>query len=453
MSRICVVGTGYVGLTYGAVLANLGHDVVGLDCDAARVAALDRGACPIYEPGLPELLARARAASCLRFSSTYADAVPGADFVFLCVGTPALSDGEADLRQVRAAARAVGEQLSPDAAPIVVAKSTLPVGGSDLVVRLLAEHALPGTPIRVVANPEFLREGAALHDITHPDRIVIGVDDAAVGNAVAALYAPFGARIVRTDRRTAEMVKYAANAFLVTKISFINEVAQVCERLGADVTVVAEGMGLDPRIGPHFLEAGLGFGGSCFPKDVGALAHLAEGAGIHPQLLRAVLAINEEVRRSFVERAAALLDGLDGRTIAVWGLAFKPGTDDLRAAPALELIPLLTERGAAVRAHDPVARLPAPALPGVARCASPLDAATGADAVLLVTAWPAYREIPFGELAAVMRGDLLLDGRNLFDPAAATAAGLRYAGVGRPTVVPAEAGAIQSRTVARDGHA
>jgi len=458
VSRICVVGgSGYVGLGYAAVLADLGHEVVALDLDAAKVGRLNRGECPIYEPGLPELLARLRPTGRLRFTTEYAEAVPGAAFVFLCVGTPSLSDGAADLRQVRAAAAAVGRHLIPGGDTIVVNKSTLPVGAGDLVACLVAEHAPPGAGARVVANPEFLREGAALHDIYHPSRVVVGADpaDAQAAAAVAALYAPFAAPTLVTDRRSAEMIKYAANAFLVAKISFINEVAQVCERLGADVTVVAQGIGLDPRIGPLFLEAGLGFGGSCFPKDVGALAHMAEGAGIEPRLLRAVLAINGEVRRRFVARAEALLGGLDGKVVAVWGLAFKEGTDDLRAAPALEIVPMLAERGALVRAHDPVAMARArDLLPGVSFADTPLAAATGADAVLVVTPWPQYRDADLGALARAMRGDLLLDGRNLFDAAAAAEVGLRHAGVGRPTVVPRPAvgtGEAGAETADADG--
>jgi UDPglucose 6-dehydrogenase len=433
LATICIVGgSGYVGLSYAVALAELGHEVVGLDVATEQVAALSRGESPLHEPGLSELLERNLAAGRLRFTTDYAAAVPGAEFVFLCVGTPALADGEADMRQVRAAAAALGAHLVPGARAIVVNKSTMPIGSADLVAQIVAEHAPPGAEFQVVTNPEFLREGNAIADIFHPDRIVLGAEDRAAADAVAALYAPLGAPVLITDRRSAEMVKYAANAFLATKISFINEVAGVCERLGADVTTVAEGMGLDPRIGPRFLEAGLGFGGSCFPKDVAALAHMADAAGLHPGLLRAVLEINADARRRFVARADRLLGGLDGRTVAVWGLAFKQDTDDLRASPALDVVAGLRERGAAVRAHDPVA-MPkaAPLLPGVAFCPDPYAAATDADAVLLVTPWREYTGVDLERVAGAMRGDLLLDGRNLLDPAAAAAAGLRYAGIGR----------------------
>ena len=433
MAKICIVGgSGYVGLSYAVALAELEHDVTGVDIAAARVASLNRGESPLHEPGLAALLARTLAAGRLRFTTSYDAAVPGAAFVFLCVGTPSLSNGEADMRQVRAAAAAIGEHLSPGERVVVVNKSTMPIGSADLVTQIVAEHAPPGAAFHVVANPEFLREGCAMEDIFHPDRIVLGAEDRSAAEAVAALYAPLGAPILITDRRSAEMVKYAANAFLATKISFINEVAMVCERLGADVTTVAAGMGLDPRIGDRFLQAGLGFGGSCFPKDVGALAHMADAAGLHPGLLRAVLDINTDARRRFVGRAERLLGGLDGRVVAVWGLAFKQDTDDLRESPALDVIAMLRERGAAVRAHDPVAMPKAASLlPDVTLCPDPYAAAAGADAVLLVTPWPDYAAVDLARVALAMRGSLLLDGRNLLDPAAVVAAGLRYAGVGR----------------------
>ena len=438
MARICIVGgSGYVGLGYAAALADLGNDVVGLDVAADRVAALNRGEPLIYEPGLEELLQRNLAAGRLRFTTDYAEAVPGAEFVFLCVGTPSLSDGDADMRQVRAAAVAIGRHLRPEPGrrTVVVNKSTMPIGSAELVAGLIAEHAPAGAAFAVVANPEFLREGDAVHDIFSPDRIVLGAGDRAAAEAVAALYAPLGAPILITDPRSAEMVKYASNAFLATKISFINEVARVCERLGADVTVVAEGMGLDPRIGPRFLHAGLGFGGSCFPKDVGALTRMADDAGLHPGLLRAVLEINTDIRRRFVARAEKLLGGLDGRVLAVWGLSFKEDTDDLRESPALDVIAMALERGAGVRAHDPAAMANAARrLPQVTMCASPYEAAEGADAVVVCTPWREFRQVDLGRVATAMRGDLLLDGRNLYDPRAVLAAGLRYEGIGRGTL-------------------
>ena len=433
MTPICVVGGGgYVGLGYAVALAELGHQVVGLDIDADRVTHLNDGDSPIYEAGLPEMLRRTLDAGRLRFTTEYAEAVPGSDIVFLCTGTPSLSDGEADLRQVRAAAASIGAHLQPGTMTVIVNKSTMPVGTAELVAGIVAEHAPSHASFAVVSNPEFLREGRVLHDILHPDRVVLGGDNADALAAVNALYEPLGAPILQTDHRSAELIKYAANAFLATKISFINDIARLCERLGADVTVVAKGIGADERIGPRFLHAGIGFGGSCFPKDVGALTRMAEGAGLHPGLLRSVLEINREARRRFVARADEMLGGLDGREIAVWGLSFKEGTDDLRDSPAVEVVKLLVERGASVRAHDPAALAnAAQRLPGIVLLEDPYEAAAGADAVALCTPWPEYAAMDFGRLNRVMRGDLFLDGRNMLDAAKVEAAGLRYVGIGR----------------------
>jgi UDPglucose 6-dehydrogenase len=438
MTPICVVGGGgYVGLGYAVALAEMGHQVVGLDIDATRVDRLNTGESPIFEAGLPEMLRRNLDAGRLRFTTDYADAVPGSTFVFLCTGTPSLSDGEADLRQVRAAAASIGAQLQPGAWTVIVNKSTMPVGTAELVASIVAEHAPAGAEFAVVSNPEFLREGRVLHDILHPDRVVLGADNPKAMAAVQELYEPLGAPILSTDHRSAELIKYAANAFLATKISFINDIARLCERMGADVTVVAQGIGADERIGPRFLHAGIGFGGSCFPKDVGALTRMAEGAGLHPGLLRAVMEINRDAGRRFVARADELLGGLDGCEIGVWGLAFKEGTDDLRDSPAVAVIEMLVERGAAVRAHDPAAlQNAAQQLTGIALCDDPYAAAAGADAVALCTPWREYAQIDFARLKAVMRGDVLLDGRNMLDPATVEAAGLRYVGIGRGSRTP-----------------
>ncbi len=435
LSTICVVGGGgYVGLGYAVALARLGNQVIGLDIDAERVAMLNAGNTPLYEDGLESLLADGLLAGNLRFTTSYDDALADAEFVFLCTGTPSLSDGEADLRQVRAAARAIGERLPTGRRVIVVNKSTMPVGAAEMVAMVVGANAPHGADFRVVSNPEFLREGMVVHDILHPDRVVLGGDDPDATAAVAALYAPLGAPVIQTDHRSAELIKYAANAFLATKISFINDIARLCERLGADVTVVAEGMGRDPRIGPRFLHAGIGFGGSCFPKDVGALTRMAEGAGLHPGLLRAVLEINADARRRFVTRADALLNGLEGRTVAVLGLAFKEGTDDLRESPAISVIDMLEERGATIRAHDPRAMANAARkLSHLVLCDDAYHAAEGADAVMLCTPWPEYRSLDLPRLRAAMRGDLLMDGRNLLDPVNAVDAGLRYEGIGRAT--------------------
>jgi UDPglucose 6-dehydrogenase len=450
MAKIAVVGSGYVGLGTGAVFADLGNQVVGVDIDAAKVARLGAGECPIFEPGLEELLARGLKSGRLRFTTDYAGAVPGADFVFICVGTPPGADGAADMRHVREAARAIGRHLRPERRvregdgrrpdparrTIVINKSTMPVGSGDLVRAILAEEtAISGASFAVVANPEFLREGSAVRDMLHPDRIVLGSADRAAASGVAELYRALGAPVLITDLRTAEMIKYAANAFLATKISFINEVAQICEALGADVRQVAAGMGLDRRIGPQFLNAGIGFGGSCFPKDVQALAFMAEEASCHPQLLRAVLDINRDARRAFVDKLDRALGGLAGRTVAVWGLAFKPNTDDLREAPALEIIAALQARGARVRAYDPAAMGAARGLlPGVCWCADAYEAAAGADAVALLTEWNEFTGLDLARVAEQMRAPVLVDGRNLYDPRELAALGFTYRGVGLPPV-------------------
>jgi UDPglucose 6-dehydrogenase len=348
-----VIGTGYVGAGTAAGFAELGHRVVGVDVDAAKVARLAAGECPIYEPGLEELLARNVKAGRLAFTTEYAAALADAEFVFICVNTPSGAHGGADMAYVRNAARAIGRHLTPGRRTVVINKSTMPIGSGDLVGALLGEEAPPGARFAVVANPEFLREGSAVQDMLHPDRVVLGSADRAALEAVADLYRPLDAPLLLTDLRTAEMIKYASNAFLATRISFINEVAQICEALGADVRQVAAGMGFDKRIGPHFLGAGIGFGGSCFPKDVQALEYMAAEADCHPQLLRAVLEINRDSRRNFVRKLDRLLGGLEGRVVALWGLAFKPETDDLRERPLVELAERLYGRGYDIRIYDP----------------------------------------------------------------------------------------------------
>ncbi|CAA9587151.1 MAG: UDP-glucose 6-dehydrogenase [uncultured Thermomicrobiales bacterium] len=434
--KIAIIGTGYVGLGTGAVFADLGNEVIGVDIDAAKVALLQSGTPHIFEPGLAELLARNLKAGRLRFTTDYAAAVPDAELVFICVGTPAGPHGGADMRHVRAAARAVGGHLTPGRRTIVVNKSTMPIGSGDLVGALLSEEAPAGARFAVVSNPEFLREGSAVRDMQHPDRIVLGSTDRGAAEAVAAIYQPFDAPVLITDLRTAEMIKYASNAFLATKISFINEVAAVCEATGADVRQVAAGMGLDPRIGPQFLAAGIGFGGSCFPKDVQALEFMAEEANCHPQLLRAVLEINRDGRRAFVRKLDRLIGGLEGKTVAIWGLAFKPNTDDLREAAALEIIADILARGGWVRAYDPAAMDGARATlasPRVAFCADAYEAANGVDAVALVTEWNEFKGLDLARVRDGMRAPILLDGRNLYDPRELAQLGFTYRGVGLPT--------------------
>ena len=433
-----MVGTGYVGLTVGACFADLGHDVTGLDIDASKIKRLQQGQSPIYEPGIETLVARSEGAGRLSFATDYAEAVPGREFVFIAVDTPTGAAGEASLAAVEAATRSLAPVLSPGA--VIVTKSTVPIGTGHLISRILREHRCDPQDFPVVSNPEFLREGAALQDFLKPDRVVVGSQDREAANRVAELYRSFGCPIIITDLRTAEMIKYASNAFLATRISFINEIGAVCEALGADVQMVARGMGLDRRIGPGYLDAGIGWGGSCFPKDVRALEHMAAVHGCHPQLLRAVMEINRDARHSAVRKLRQALDGLRGRTVAVLGLSFKPNTDDVRDAPAIEIIHLLLGEGAGVRAYDPVAVGTARRNLGdkVFYARSAHEAAEGADAVLITTEWNEFRDLDWAAIRAVMRGDVLVDGRNMHDSERMLRLGFRYFGMGRPGPTEAE---------------
>jgi UDPglucose 6-dehydrogenase len=430
MARISVIGSGYVGLVYSAAFADLGNEVYGVDIDAEKVARLQAGECPIYEPGLPELIERNLKAGRLKFTTSYSEAVPDSAFVFICVDTPSSFSGEADMRAVRRAAAMVAEHLAGDT--IIVNKSTMPIGSGDMVNAIVAEHAPHGVTFAVVSNPEFLREGSAVQDVLHPDRVVLGSEDRRAAEKVAELYGVMHAPIVITDLRSAEMIKYASNSFLATKISFINEIAQICERVGADVTVVAKGMGFDQRIGPLFLEAGIGYGGSCFPKDVKALAYMAQEAGCHPQLLRAVMEINTDQRRRFVHKLQEHIGDLNKREIGVWGLSFKQNTDDMREAPAIDIIQMIEQRGGQVKAYDPAAVANAKnMLPQTRFCATPYEAAEGADALCVVTPWNEFKQADLERVREIMRNPLILDGRNLYDPADVTALGFTYVGVGR----------------------
>lgn len=430
MARISVIGSGYVGLVYSAAFADLGNDVTGVDIDADKVRMLQAGNCPIYEPGLPELIKRNLDAGRLRFTTSYADAVPESAFVFICVDTPSANSGEADMRAVRRAAQMIAEHLSGDT--IVVNKSTMPIGSGDLVTSIIAENARDGVSFAVVSNPEFLREGSAVQDVLHPDRVVLGADDRDAAECVAEIYGAMDAPILITDRRSAEMIKYASNSFLATKISFINEIAHICERVGADVTVVARGMGHDARIGPLFLEAGVGYGGSCFPKDVKALAYMAQEADCHPQLLRAVMEINTDQRRRFVHKLQEHIGDLSNRRIGIWGLSFKQNTDDMRESPAVDIIQMIEQRGAVVQAYDPAAVDNAKKmLPDTRFCSTPYCAAEGADALCVVTPWNEFKQADLGRVRKVMRYPLILDGRNMYDPGDIRRMGFTYVGVGR----------------------
>ena len=427
--RICVIGTGYVGLVYAVCMAELGHDVTAIDIDAAKIALLAAGTSPIYEPGLDELLRRNLDTGRLRFTTEYA--VAEAEFIFLAVSTPSTPEGAADLRHVRAAVESIAKNAR-GAHPIIINKSTAPVGTGDTLDYLLSARNGNGQgEFTIVANPEFLREGCAVEDFFHPDRIVLGARDQRAADAVAELYAPLDAPIIVTDVKTAEMIKYASNAFLATKISFINEIASICEGVGANVTDVARAMGMDDRIGPKFLEPGLGFGGSCLPKDVRALSYLATVYGAHPQMLSAVLQINADQRRRVIRMLRDALGSLEGRVITLLGLAFKPGTDDTREAPSVDLARLLMNEGARVHAYDPFAMEPFGAIfPDVAMYDGALSAAAGADALVIVTEWDEFRDIDLAALKGAMATPLIADCRNALDRAAVEATGFAYFGVG-----------------------
>src|SRR5689334_12672677 len=407
---IGVIGTGYVGLVTAAGFAELGSDVYCIDIDQAKIDGLRRGEIPIYEPGLAELVAKN--AERMHFSTDITDALEHARLLFVAVGTPPTYSGDADLSAVNAV---VAAMPASDRHALVM-KSTVPVGTGETIKRTFAETGKTG--FRYVSCPEFLKEGSAVKDFLHPDRVVVGDDGDWAGDAVVELYAPLDAPLVRTDIASAEMVKLASNAFLATKISFINEIANVCEETGADVIEVAAGMGLDDRIGPKFLQAGIGFGGSCFPKDVNALKQLAGNSGYHFQLLNSVIEVNELQKRRVIGKLNKHLGPLVGKRIALLGLAFKPNTDDMREASSLVLAARLQAAGAHVVAYDPVAEEQARGLiRGVELASSADEAIAGADAVVLVTEWPEFRDVDLGALAASMRGRVLIDGRNFFDPA------------------------------------
>jgi len=421
---IAVIGTGYVGLVTAAGFAQLGNEVWCVDIDAEKIGSLQRGEMPIHEPGLSECVQRHRGR--LHFSTDLAPALEHARLLFVAVGTPPTYSGDADLTAVRQVVAAM-----PDSdRHALVMKSTVPVGAGEAIKRDFA--AAGKASLAYVSCPEFLREGSALEDFLHPDRVVVGDDGDPAGDAVAALYAPLGAVLVRTNIPTAEMIKLAANAFLATKISFINEIANVCEETGADVREVARGMGLDHRIGEHFLKPGIGYGGSCFPKDVSALKQLAGNSGYHFQLLSAVIEVNELQKRRVMAKLQKHLGSLVGRRIALLGLAFKAHTDDMREASSLVLSARLLADGAQVTAYDPVAEKEARRLMvGVSFADSARDALAGADACVIVTEWPEFAELDWRGVAQLMQGKTVIDGRNLLDPDVVREAGLVYEGIGR----------------------
>lgn len=433
MSKICVIGTGYVGLVTGTCFADLGNEVTCLDIDPDRISKLNSGIMPIYEPGLEQLVKQNVIANRLSFTTDYNQALSGAEYAFISVGTPSGNDGEADLHFVKSAAEAIADIVEESI--LVINKSTVPVGTGDWVAEVISNRR-KGKPLEfsVVSNPEFLREGSAISDFMNPDRVVLGSEDKKAANRVAQLYQPLRCTIMVTDLRTAEMIKYASNAFLATRISFINEIGNICEEMGADVREVALGMGYDKRIGHAFLDAGLGWGGSCFPKDVKALEHMAVLHGTHPQLLQAVMEINRNQRRRAVMKLRKVLKGLNNKTIGILGIAFKPNTDDIRDAASLEIIHLLENEGAHVRAYDPQAMENAEkVLKHVVLCSNPYQVAEKADALILATEWNEFKQLDFQRLKATMKQFVILDGRNLWDPETVRSYGFTYIGVGRGT--------------------
>ena len=432
MAKICVIGTGYVGLVTGTCFSDMGHQVICLDINEKRIQQLNQGVMPIYEPGLKQIVEQNVEAGRLNFTTSYQEALKEVDFAFIAVGTPSSDDGEADLQYVKMAANSIAENLNHPL--IIVNKSTVPVGTGDLVSEIiLSQNGSKMRRFAVVSNPEFLREGSAVSDFMNPDRVVLGSTDPASAQKVAELYEALRSPILITDLRTAEMIKYASNAFLATRISFINEIANICESLDADVREVAHGMGMDSRIGPSFLDAGLGWGGSCFPKDVKALTHMATTRGAHPQLLQAVMDINQNQRHRAAAKLEKALGGLEGKTVGVLGLSFKPNTDDIRYAPALDIIRLLLEKGAVVQAFDPQAMQASKAeIPALTLCQNPYDVAKGADALLLATEWNEFKSLDFGKIKQNMRGNVILDGRNVWDGQNLREMGFQYFGIGLP---------------------
>ena len=440
--RVCIFGTGYVGLVTGTCLAEVGHDVVCVDIDAAKVEGLNNGVIPIYEPGLTPMVKANHAAGRLRFTTDAAQAIAHGGIVFIAVGTPPDEDGSADLKYVLSVARTIGEHLHKPA--VVVDKSTVPVGTADKVRATIADAlAARGADIAfdVVSNPEFLKEGAAVEDCMRPDRIVLGSDNPAAIEKLKRLYAPFNRnhdRIVAMDVRSAELTKYAANAMLATKISFMNEIANIAEQVGADVEMVRKGIGSDPRIGWHFIYPGAGYGGSCFPKDVQALAKTAQQYGVQPRLLDAVEAVNDAQKGHLFDLMVRHYGGvaaLRGKTVALWGLAFKPNTDDMREASSRRLLQQLWEAGATVRAYDPEAMHETQRIFGerddLVLCDSAHAALQGADALVVVTEWKQFRSPDFARLKASLVDGVVFDGRNLYEPDEVEAAGLAYYGIGR----------------------
>ncbi|HVN15327.1 MAG TPA: UDP-glucose/GDP-mannose dehydrogenase family protein [Anaerolineales bacterium] len=431
MKQICVIGVGYVGLVTGACFADLGNHVVALDVNEKRIENLNKGIMPIYEPGLDELVKRNMKAGRLQFTTSYKEALKDVEYAFIAVGTPSGAHGEADLQYVAAAATSIAENMSGPL--IIINKSTVPIGTGDWVADVVKGAQPKPIPFSVVSCPEFLREGSAIGDFMSPHRTVIGSLDRDAANQVAHLHLPLRAPIVITDLRTAEMIKYASNAFLATKISFMNEMADLCEQVGADVKEVAAGMGYDARIGRHFLDAGLGWGGSCFPKDVQALAHMAKKKGLEPRILDTVMDVNYERRKTAVSQTQKMAGGsLKGKTVGVLGLAFKPNTDDMRDAPSIDIVKELAEAGAKVRGYDPVAMDVARSiLSDIEFFDDPYKLAEGCDALMIVTEWNEFKQLDLEKIKSLLKSPVIYDGRNIYDPALMKEMGFNYRSIGR----------------------
>jgi len=443
--NLCVIGAGYVGLVTGAVFADLGYTVICVDKDASKIDILKAGGIPIYEPGLEEMIERNCSDARLSFSTDIAGAVRASDVVFIAVGTPTGSNGHADLRAVTEVAETIAHNLN--GYKVIVNKSTVPVGTGDLVREIVeARRADPGIDFHVISNPEFLREGNAINDTLHPDRIVIGASTQEAAMCLVEIYAPLERPMIITDVHSAEMIKYASNAFLATKISFINAIANLCEVANADIRQVAKGMGYDKRIGADFLNAGLGYGGSCLGKDTACLVSTAERLGYDFRLLREVIEVNAEQPARFVDRVRDALVSLEGRTIAMLGLAFKPDTDDLRDSKSMEIIAQLLLEGSSVRAYDPIAMENSrKVFPQVEYCRNAYEAAEGADALLIVTEWNEFKFLDLARVKECLRQPIILDGRNVHDPERMRRLGFDYYCVGRPPVLAAQRTFTQTR--------
>ncbi|MFX3635789.1 MAG: UDP-glucose/GDP-mannose dehydrogenase family protein [Candidatus Pristimantibacillus sp.] len=435
MRKITVIGTGYVGLVSGACFAEVGNRVICCDVDQRKIDMLNRNEIPIFEPGLKEMVARCKEQGKLLFTTEIGEAIEASDIIYIAVGTPMSETGEADMRYVMQAAKKIGEHLNTN--KIIVNKSTVPVGTGELVREVVqANKKYPWISFDVVSNPEFLREGSALSDCMNMDRAIVGSDNPEAAEQIAQLHAPFKTRIFKTDLESAEMIKYAANTFLATKISFINAIANICEKVGADVSDVAEGMGLDSRIGGKFLQAGIGYGGSCFPKDTYALAHIADKAGYEFDLLKSVIRTNQKQRFVIMDKLREALGTLSGKQIAVLGLAFKPNTDDMREAPSLSIIPELLKLGATVRAYDPIAAEAARTmLPAeVQYMESAEQAVVGCDACVILTEWGDIVSMDLDKVRENMKQPIIIDGRNCFDPTMMERSGYVYYSIGRRVV-------------------